>query len=1536
MSLRGWGGGRDEAAAMSDLYSLVNIYGFFSADSLSYGGNSTDYHFKPSAQNYPHNPLGYNAAMITDPDNGEIITQAGWPRISSLGPKFLVGAVNTNRATVREGLQGSSGATAAARAHTLWYNLTKSYIINSTSAQDVEDKGEEYFDPFGNIAKNILGDASNADNSLGDTDNSKKLAQILRWPSTANTVYPFERPNMKFSGELTDSASGIEKWFDENIGNILEERGTDFRGLDNFVDSFDEIVNALETKVSVFSTEGHGQLIINEIIRALRGLFTGDITEFHPQPGYSEKKVGAGMLFSPSDFERMTMVYSDPVYGPLPDEAVDAKAEEDATETTPPPSDAAVGDDSMGAEDSADTVADDADAVYDNADAADDDGMGVTDGSSNSAAIDAADDDDGDAAADAGGNSCFVAGTVITTVNDNGIRSKKTIEDIVPGNIVLTYNFANAKFESKQVLDTVCTMHDDIVEFVFSNGVSSRHTFDHPYFVRTKGWASHSPEKTINNYAQNSRDLIETSRISIGDQVLNDDGSYVRIIEINEIATGPIKTYTFSVHGNRNYFADGILVHNKAPPSGDTAFDGIAFETRAVDGDGIAAEDFVVVATETNGALATNNGAGDVYFTPTPVITITVPEGAEEPGLIASRDHFFTKLMTFLHLCRQMKEGQIDASIQTFLIMGSIVGEHVEVRGTHGTYSTNNFDGSQPAGIYRNAVSQMFSFSDGATDGYSDQEAKSVVIHAQELFAAVCCEIEKNIAYDIGVLCNDKGLVPRSVGAYEDKIAIGILNTIFASAAGNMGLIYGDSLDSSGDLTVTTRFKAHTAPIPATSATNISLESFGSGIGPISNEDAKVVLHHLQLRTEIVHIIGDIASRLIDDLPKDEFNIPGGSVQFAPVYGSFSPRNAEAAQVDQYSGGMGITRRLALFTPDAIADLNAIKFKLAAQAELAKMFLPLVDNTDPEAGPVRWKLSHGSWTEQGVDLEASDFVNRDFIPQSAVDIVNQGASAVTAEIAQSIGVGPSASAADNIARGLRLFFGFLLKQEDIIPYTFVDNKEIPQFPYTIDPVRGPASGITKACVFFREDTRRLLLYLKSVVSHYKAAKDNMVGLSEDPNGSDLVDRAKLHGVEATEIIKYSSTRQTFLRSFLLSEESGLRTSAYTPSSNYASKRMNNDKLISILNEALVSNACLTTPTIDFFNLSGILLGRKMSLEPAGEAALLEELAEKFEDRTAISEQFSDVAPVDLLEDGKILTIGIPAGLTDFNSKADSLSVFERFYVLEQNNDHFFTGEGKALQKVYRVFWPSLFVNRVELMEAIANSSVSSFRDLVHSCNYGIVDPVTGNYIVQPYSAIVQRMETIITSAEGGAGLRNADNAIPYDFNVEVIIANHVLDELLGLYLDFYAGLNTTESSFSVNLNSNLLYLDETAMDNIDMIVSFVPGLESADHILDDDKIVKFKTFFSRQNAHTNKEQAFETYSVFASIIQSRLFSADQMSTMVLVPNIFDRTFNIFTHMGQLFYDDNTMFDFTDEFSPDTLNALANDYNSQVYFRGYNT
>jgi hypothetical protein len=163
----------------------------------------------------------------------------------------------------------------------------------------------------------------------------------------------------------------------------------------------------------------------------------------------------------------------------------------------------------------------------------------------------------------ADGSECFVAGTKISVFIKDKIQYKN-IEDVVAGDLVLTYNLSINRTEIKPVINTVSPLHSDIIEFTFNNGTSTRHTYDHPYFVVNKGWSSYAPEKTRDRYGKVSPDLLETLAIEIGDFCINEDNSISELTGMKVINYDvPIITYNIHVADNTNYFADGILVHNK-------------------------------------------------------------------------------------------------------------------------------------------------------------------------------------------------------------------------------------------------------------------------------------------------------------------------------------------------------------------------------------------------------------------------------------------------------------------------------------------------------------------------------------------------------------------------------------------------------------------------------------------------------------------------------------------------------------------------------------------------------------------------------------------------------------------------------------------------------------------------------------------------------------------------------------------------------------------------------------------------------------
>jgi intein/homing endonuclease len=150
---------------------------------------------------------------------------------------------------------------------------------------------------------------------------------------------------------------------------------------------------------------------------------------------------------------------------------------------------------------------------------------------------------------------CFVSGTKITMEDGN----EKNIEEICIDDVVLSYNEEKGIIEPKKVVNLNSPIHDDLVEYTLSNGTKIISTFDHPYYVNGLQLASYRPNWTNERY-----DLpTEVISIKVGDEFNLLNESRVKIKSILELDRVDTQTYIFSVDGNRNFYANGILVHNK-------------------------------------------------------------------------------------------------------------------------------------------------------------------------------------------------------------------------------------------------------------------------------------------------------------------------------------------------------------------------------------------------------------------------------------------------------------------------------------------------------------------------------------------------------------------------------------------------------------------------------------------------------------------------------------------------------------------------------------------------------------------------------------------------------------------------------------------------------------------------------------------------------------------------------------------------------------------------------------------------------------
>lgn len=150
---------------------------------------------------------------------------------------------------------------------------------------------------------------------------------------------------------------------------------------------------------------------------------------------------------------------------------------------------------------------------------------------------------------------CFIAGTKVLTAN--GVE--KNIEDLQVGEEVLSYNEYSNIIESKKIVKMDSPIHDDLVEYTLSNGVQIISTFDHPYYVDGLKLASYKPDWTNERYDLPS----EVIRIDVGDKLFSPNRDTVEILSIKELENKETQTYIISVEDNRNFYANGVLVHNK-------------------------------------------------------------------------------------------------------------------------------------------------------------------------------------------------------------------------------------------------------------------------------------------------------------------------------------------------------------------------------------------------------------------------------------------------------------------------------------------------------------------------------------------------------------------------------------------------------------------------------------------------------------------------------------------------------------------------------------------------------------------------------------------------------------------------------------------------------------------------------------------------------------------------------------------------------------------------------------------------------------
>ena len=154
--------------------------------------------------------------------------------------------------------------------------------------------------------------------------------------------------------------------------------------------------------------------------------------------------------------------------------------------------------------------------------------------------------------------SCFVAGTKILMAD----KSEKNIEDVKRNDLVFTYNISKKRIEIAIVEEVTSPIHEEFIEVIFENGIKNTNTLDHPYYVKNKGWCSYKPDLTSKNYGLDVKNLSVDDIVLVYDKFK--DSIYEQNITSIEEIHKKMKSYNlFKVNKNHNFFANGVLVHNK-------------------------------------------------------------------------------------------------------------------------------------------------------------------------------------------------------------------------------------------------------------------------------------------------------------------------------------------------------------------------------------------------------------------------------------------------------------------------------------------------------------------------------------------------------------------------------------------------------------------------------------------------------------------------------------------------------------------------------------------------------------------------------------------------------------------------------------------------------------------------------------------------------------------------------------------------------------------------------------------------------------
>lgn len=152
---------------------------------------------------------------------------------------------------------------------------------------------------------------------------------------------------------------------------------------------------------------------------------------------------------------------------------------------------------------------------------------------------------------------CCLTGETLISMADG---TQKQIKDVVVGDKVLSYNTETHKLEITTVETLIHVKRTELVYITFADGSQIKITPDHPMFSE-RGWIVYSPEKGQRAYPDIE---LQATGTQIGDMIFSLSLLFDKeIVNMEYVVCEEIDTYTFTTKDNHNYFAQGVLVHNK-------------------------------------------------------------------------------------------------------------------------------------------------------------------------------------------------------------------------------------------------------------------------------------------------------------------------------------------------------------------------------------------------------------------------------------------------------------------------------------------------------------------------------------------------------------------------------------------------------------------------------------------------------------------------------------------------------------------------------------------------------------------------------------------------------------------------------------------------------------------------------------------------------------------------------------------------------------------------------------------------------------